>query len=107
ERTFFVIEFLRSAGREGLRRAIGEVENPHERVRLRFQDLPDRREVSAAIEFLIECDAKGLKTRTGNRSGHRFGNQTAERLIEPGDLRRFEPDAVVEENATQRTRINR
>src|SRR5256885_13271640 len=57
--------------------------SPHERVRLRFQDLPDRREVSAAIEFLIERNAEGFEARTWNCPDDRFGNQTAEGLVEP------------------------
>ncbi len=61
-------------------------------------------EIRLAGQRLIKAERPRVELRAGHQPFDGFGNQTAKRAGRAGNLRRFQPDAVVEKKSAERTR---
>ena len=105
ERAFPEIQRLPRAGRRIRHREKGVRHDAHRPHRVgREQVHLDGDVGSRALELVIQRERPGFKTCSRHETGHGFGCETAEGLVEPGHLHRLDAHAVVEKYATQRPR---
>ena len=83
-----------------------DIVNAHERVGLGFQHFPGHPEIGLRRQFSVDRHAPGFKSRAGDIAGHRFRDDAAKGLVEAGELRGFEPHAVIVKDAAERAREN-
>src|ERR1043166_7643456 len=106
DQTFFVIiEMLAQIHRVRRGWSKPRRESAENRAETRIEQLAFDTEISSAPEPVIETEAVGFKNGTRDRAGNRFGNERAIGLIESGDLRRLESEALIDTSAAQRSGV--
>ena len=107
QHVFTVFEALLDRRRHSGERLAEKVEHTDDLIDLLFDPAHFKTQVGERGKFLLEAQPVVAEARASQLADERLGDDIPKGLAESGDLRRLEPNALIEARAADRLRVSR